>query len=54
MFDDVTLIWTCVAESPLKAINRAISSDTEGSPLRYARRLVPLDTARAATRPDAP
>jgi hypothetical protein len=54
MFDDVTLICTDVDDRPLKAIDRAISSDTAGSPCRQALRLVPLETARAATRPEAP
>ena len=55
MFDEVTLICTDVADSPLKAIKRAISSDTAEPPNRQALRLVPLETARAAaTRPDAP
>jgi hypothetical protein len=54
MFDDVTLICTDVADSPLKAIDRAILSDTANPSNRQALRLVPLETARVATRPEAP
>src|SRR6516225_12345777 len=33
MFDDATVICSCAADNPLNAINRAISSDIDGSSL---------------------